>query len=126
MLGYDPSEFCPEMKSHFLELLHPEDRDEVMVKIQQHIVSPGHYEVEFRMRDKAGIYHWITSRGQVVEHDAEGNPVRAIGTHVDITERKKIDQALRNSEEQNRMIIENINLNTYQEKSLIHTQIYQI
>ena len=98
MLGYDPSEFCPEMKSHFLELLHPEDRDEVMVKIQQHIVSPGHYEVEFRMRDKAGIYHWITSRGQVVEHDAEGNPVRAIGTHVDITERKNAELALLESE----------------------------
>ena len=99
MLGYDPADFSLDMSSLFLELLHPEDRDPVMAKILEQIESPGHYEVEFRMRDNSGCYHWISSRGRVVERDPTGKPWRAIGTHVDITARKEAEQALRKSEE---------------------------
>jgi signal transduction histidine kinase len=55
----------------------------------------GHYELEFRMRGKDGGYRWILSRGMVVERDAAGRPLRAVGTHVDLTARKAMELELR-------------------------------
>ena len=55
----------------------------------------GHYELEFRMRGKDGGYRWILSRSMVVERDAAGRPLRAVGTHVDLTARKAMELELR-------------------------------
>lgn len=87
MLGYAPGEL-PNEVSTWIELMHPDDCEAIVAATQQRLASPGHYELEFRLRTKDGGYRWILSRGRVVTRDASGNPVRAVGTNTDITERK--------------------------------------
>ncbi|MGH1392842.1 MAG: response regulator, partial [Trichormus sp.] len=52
------------------------------------------YEMEFRMRCTSGEWKWIQSRGQIVEWDEQGTPVRMTGTNKDITERKTLEKQL--------------------------------
>src|SRR5262249_5250462 len=53
---------------------------------------------EFRMRDGTGQWVWVYSCGQVIERDAAGRPTRLIGMALDVTERKRTEEALRRSE----------------------------
>ena len=94
MLGYEPDEFAMNVSSHWLDLLHPDDREAALEAARRYMASSGHYELEFRLRTRDGGYRWILSRGRVVERDASGAPLRAVGTHVDITERKRYEAAL--------------------------------
>ena len=55
--------------------------------------------IEVRMLDRSGQWHWVHSRGIVVERDAFGKPLRVIGTNTDITDRKQMDVSLRENEE---------------------------
>lgn len=92
MLGYDPQEL-PHTIETFKELLHPEDRDEVLAKNQKMLDEIGFdYEEVFRLRCKNGSYRWILSRGRVFQRDKYGKAIRAVGTHVDITDRKLADE----------------------------------
>jgi signal transduction histidine kinase/CheY-like chemotaxis protein len=54
--------------------------------------------IEFRMKARDGSYRWILSRGRSLEFDADGKPTRLIGTHIDITERKRAEAELRESQ----------------------------
>jgi PAS domain-containing protein len=77
---------------HFwLDSLHPDDAVLLKAAYQQHFKSQGKipFQVEFRLRAKNGDWRWLLSVGSVVEWDANGRAVRMLGTHVDITERKK-------------------------------------
>ena len=98
MLGYAPGELGEDMHSHFADLLHPEDREHVLSIAYQRLATEGAYEIEFRMRTKAGGYKWILSRGKKVAMDEQGQTLRAVGTHTDITERKQYEASLQESE----------------------------
>ena len=98
MLGYDPSSFGSNVEALFLDLLHPDERDTILPSVKESLEGPGLFSVDFQMRSKDGTYRWIRSRGKLVDHDAEGRPLRAIGTHIDITERKLTELALIESE----------------------------
>ena len=56
------------------------------------------FEAEFRFRHKDGSYRWILAQGSVM-CDSEGKPQHLMGSHVDLTERRKTEQAQRESEE---------------------------
>ena len=99
MLGYEPGELAQDAKSHWLDLLHPDDLERVASSTAQQLEHEGGYEIEFRMRTKDGSYKWILSRGKVVAHDENGHPARAIGTHVDLTLRKQIEMELQKAKE---------------------------
>ena len=58
------------------------------------------------MRCADGDYKWIVSRGKVVERDATGHPVRAVGTHTDLTARKALELRLRQANEELRAIFD--------------------
>ena len=94
MLGYPPADHISDMRSWFLQLLHPDDRERTLTASQQGLACSDQFEMEFRLLAKEGLYRWILSRGQVVERDESGRPLRVVGTHVDITERKEAEQAL--------------------------------
>ena len=99
MLGYEPDEFGEYTISQFNDLLHSEDRWGVLLVLKGlKDKSRESVEIVFRMRSKAGSYQWIMSRGKVVERDDLGNPVRLVGTHTDITERKQHEAILQESE----------------------------
>ena len=81
---------------NWYELVHPVDLaivHEDALK-QANASAQGQFRVEFRMRHKSGRWVWIESRGQVVERDATGTPIRLAGAHLDVTERRAIDEVL--------------------------------
>lgn len=70
--------------------LHPEDHDRVMEAVQQSIRDKVSYTAEYRLRHKDGSYRWILSHGAMML-DEKGEPLRMLGTHVEITERKRLE-----------------------------------
>jgi len=91
--------------------IHPEDRRIFLQKNKNYkkgIIE--HHTVEYRTVAPDGSVRWILDRGVVIEKDENGKPLRIVGTHTDITERKLSEQALRINEEKYRGIIANMNL----------------
>lgn len=94
MLGYDPATF-KETNAQWAARMHPEDRENVYSVYEAYIRGEiPTYEVEFRQRVKSGEWKWVLSIGSIVERDAEGRPLRMLGTHTDISERKEREMAL--------------------------------
>jgi PAS domain S-box-containing protein len=94
MLGYNPANF-KETNAAWLERLHPEDREPVGATYRDYIVGKiPEYRVEFRQRAQSGEWRWILSIGKIVEWDAEGKPLRMLGTHTDINVSKRTQQKL--------------------------------
>ena len=107
MLGYAPNEL-PATLDTWLNLIHPEDRDSALAANQACLQNETEIvDVEFRMMARDGSWRWIHGRGRALSRDADGQALQMIGTHVDITERKQAEQALRESEANYRLIIEN-------------------
>jgi PAS domain S-box-containing protein len=78
----------------FADLLHPDDRDTVMQRLQKCLDGKGVYRSEHRMRLTDGRVVWVLDRGDVVERDAAGKPLRMVGSFTDISERKAGELAL--------------------------------
>ncbi len=101
MLGYEPGALPPEYQS-WADLLHPEDRAWTEQAVHRHVVEGKDYTLEFRMRSRDGQWRWISSSGKIVERDPKGSALRIVGTHVDISERKRtqaeLEQAHQNLE----------------------------
>jgi PAS domain S-box-containing protein len=93
MLGYQENEIGNSL-SEWESRVHPEDMPGIYADIGQHIQGKTPvYQNEHRMQCKDGSYKWILDRGQVIERDEQGNPVRFIGIHHDISERKAAELA---------------------------------
>ena len=99
MLGYQPDEFPNDAKSRWVDLLHPDERENELNRVQQVIDYGEGDEVEFHMRAKDGSYKWILSRRKVVKRDEMGKAVRMIGTHTDLTARKEFELDLQAAKE---------------------------
>lgn len=107
MLGYSPEEVKGNL-NFWKSLIHPSDREKVQQAIQDHEDGKTKvFDVEHRLRTKTGEYKWIRNWGKLVDSDADGKPVRAIGLHVDIDESKKTTFKLHESERRFRSMIEN-------------------
>lgn len=96
MLGHTFHSIKPHVAA-WIGLMHPDDAAAVVSESRQLLRHPGHYSLEFRMRHADGSYRWILSKGKAVERDDMGEPLRAIGTHTDITERKQTEARLEES-----------------------------
>ncbi len=100
MLGYQPGEIEAGYET-FKDLLHPEDREKIIERIEEFIKSSAESNaLEFRLKKKDGGLIWVLSRGRVVKRGERGETVRIIGTQVDITEAKRAELALQTSREQ--------------------------
>ncbi|MEP0886595.1 PAS domain S-box protein, partial [Trichocoleus sp. ST-U3] len=105
MLGYEDNE-VENSNDEWLRRVHPDDREAVMDARQAHLdQKTPNYVAEYRLRCKDGSYKWILSRAQAV-WDEQGNPIRLIGSHEDITERKHAEVALAESEQKYRALVE--------------------
>ena len=104
MLGYEPDEM-EETNARWLARLHPDDREPVGRVYADYIAGLlADYRVEFRQRTKDGRWAWVLSLGKLVAWDAEGRPLRMLGTHTDITARKLVEEELRESRERIRRL----------------------
>jgi PAS domain S-box-containing protein len=89
MLGYRLEEIEPHVRA-WEHLVHPDDMAHVREVLAAHLEGrTERYETEHRVRTRNGSWKWILDRGRVVARDATGKPLRAVGAHVDITERKQ-------------------------------------
>ena len=95
MLGYEDKEF-PAGWRQWATMLHPDDKEE-SVRIFRNVGKnkTGSYQATYRLRTKSGKYCWILSRGIVVRNHADSGSYRLVGTHLDITAQKEMEEALR-------------------------------
>ncbi|MCB2180909.1 MAG: PAS domain-containing protein [Desulfobulbaceae bacterium] len=97
LLGYADEDF-KKTPLTWEELVHPEDKPKTLKKINKHIDGlTSRYEAEFRMKNKAGEWQWLLSRGKAVEWDEENRPLRIVGSLTDITHRKNFEIELKNA-----------------------------
>lgn len=106
MLGYDAETF-PNVFSSWTNLVHPDDIVWVQDLLAAHLEDPSVlYGFDYRLRTKSGDWKWIANYGKVVAWDEQGKPLRMIGTHRDVNDRKNMEAALRRSEEQRRLALD--------------------
>ena len=95
MLGYGENDILPT-NDEWVTRIHSDDMLYVTSAMQAYLVGQAEmYVVEYRLRCKDNSYKWILGRGMVVSRDAEDKPLRMIGTHTDITQRKIMEEQMR-------------------------------
>jgi PAS domain S-box-containing protein len=105
-LGYPTPESALDYES-VVAPIHPDDRGPMEQALRAYLVGEaGEYSAEFRARHRDGSCRWMLTRGVAVR-DAGGRPVRFVGTRIDITQRKRAEDALRDSEGRFRGTFEN-------------------
>jgi PAS domain S-box-containing protein len=98
ILGYSPDELDPN-KTDWQKLIHLNDMPIVTKKISSHLEgNTVYYESEHRLLTKSRIWKWVLVRGKVIMRNEYGKPVRMVGTITDITERKKMEKELLETE----------------------------
>ncbi|MBW4602967.1 MAG: PAS domain-containing protein [Calothrix sp. FI2-JRJ7] len=107
LVGYASSEAEPTAQ-WWRQLIHPDDinyiNDEKLTTILE---SKHRYTNEYRVRHKQGYYVWVQEQG-IILRDANGQPVRVVGSTVDITRRKQAEEALQRSEEKLAFVLNNV------------------
>lgn len=95
MLGYDVSEIEPDVSS-WEKLVHPDDMPLVMEALNKHLENKVPlYQSEHRVKAKTGEWKWILDTGKVTKRDDTGKAIRAAGIHIDISERKYIEELVK-------------------------------
>ncbi len=98
LLGYPLDEYIPHISS-WEALLHPDDSNATLKSLAEHLEGKTtKFVSEYRMQSKFGGWMWFQARGQVVVRDREGQPLFMVGAFFDLTERKKSEAALLQSE----------------------------
>ena len=106
MLGYEAQEIEPHVRA-WERLLHPDDRWRAEQALKTVLDGASEYTGEFRLRHKQGHYVDVLSRGFPVRREPGGPVVRIVGTHFDLSERKRAEAALRADERRLRAFLEN-------------------
>lgn len=97
MLGYENNAF-PSGFETWRSLVHPDDLPSILEKIEEAIKTGNEYAAEFRMQLKDGGWIWVLGRGKAVGFSPDGKPVRFVGTHINIHERKMSEERSRERE----------------------------
>jgi PAS domain S-box-containing protein len=99
--GYTPDEALEA--SWWIDRLHPDDRLRVLAEMPT-LLEKDTLATEYRFRYKDGTYHWVHDESRLLR-DTRGRPVEAFGSWVDISERRRAEAALRESEERFRLLV---------------------
>jgi PAS domain S-box-containing protein len=98
ILGYEEHEISSK-NEEWVTRLHPDDRERVLQSEQSNQSDYAHrYVLEYRLLAKNGSWRWVLDRGMVIRRDANGQPLRMIGTMSDITARREDQQQLMDSQ----------------------------
>ena len=94
---------------------HPDDREQVRAAIAAVVAGETDaYRIEARRRRGDGSYFWVLNFGRVAERDAQGRPLRMVGTTIDIDQRKEAELSLGDREQRLRLALEAGNLGVWE------------
>lgn len=122
IVGYGEDELPNDIQAHF-QIIHSEDVGLVTLALRAHTQERRPYDVEYRVRTRAGDYRWIQSRAQAL-WDASGTAYRMVGWILDVTDRKRGAEALRESREELQRLSANIEHIREEEKTRIARELH--
>ena len=102
IFGLNPGSFGGTFEA-WLERVHPDDREQLEQQARRHFQEGGTLDSQYRNVRPSGEIRWLFARGTLF-HDAAGKPVRMLGFTIDVTDRKRAEEALRESEERFRLV----------------------
>jgi two-component system, cell cycle sensor histidine kinase and response regulator CckA len=106
IVGYSSGEVETSLAS-WQQFIHPDDIMSVRQRIRAHLEGrTDSVDHEYRIRRKSGEYIWVLARGKVVEHGKDNRPLRMAGTVMDVSAEKRAEEALQNSEQIFRLIVD--------------------
>ncbi|WP_370575366.1 PAS domain S-box protein [Methanomethylovorans sp.] len=109
MLGYEPEEIKPHI-SFWNRLAHPDDWKNLFFNsFHESIYQNDNFRNEVRMLAKHGVWKWVAVNGTVVRRDAQGSPLKIIGTQLDIDHIKKAEKEIAHSEHKFRTLFHSAN-----------------
>ncbi len=124
MIGYDPATFV-ETNTAWLDRMHPDDRPLAERAFKEYVAGLSSvYRVEFRQRTPVGKWKWIMSLGKIVERSEDGAPLRMLGTHTDLDERKRMEEELRETTERLRELAHRLETAREEERKQIARDIH--
>ena len=92
--------------STYLELSHPDDRATLEHSLKAHLEHAAPFDVEHRVRKRSDGYGWFRIRGEAIR-DEQGDPLRMAGSVQDVSDRKRAEEKLKESEKKYRLLVEN-------------------
>jgi len=105
ILGYPPeSEVVDE--EHWLKTLHPKDRERVLAEEIRTDETGEPFEIEYRVIARDGRVVWLRDQARLVRDQEDGRPLYWLGVQYDITEQKRIEEELKQSERLHRAVVE--------------------
>ncbi len=105
LLGYSNGEIEAQYSTFINELVHPDEKEAVLDAVDKHLQDRLPYKMDIRLKKKSGEYNWFESVGKA-SWDENGNPIRMVGSIIDISERKRAENLLL---DQNRKLEEIVN-----------------
>jgi len=95
IIGYTLEEISPVSIDTWMKYAHPDDLKQSEALLQQHFRGKtDYYHFEGRMKHRNGDWVWVLDRGKVISWTAEGAPLWMFGTHQEITERRRMEEAI--------------------------------
>jgi PAS domain S-box-containing protein len=101
VLGLESNESLTTLQG-WLARVHPDDAGQFTERFQAALQPGAVFDLEYRLRRQDGEYQWVHTKGSVIQRGADGQPELAVGTTMNITARKRIEQAVRESEKRSR------------------------
>ncbi len=106
VLGYETYEMLGDINFWF-EHIHPNDQDKLVQRLPQLLAKGGQQSHDYRFRHRDGHYLWMHDRLRMV-YDASGTPLELLGSLLDITERKNMEEALHQEKSEQQTLIKEL------------------